>query len=472
MVELENPNAGSSTALFRAKSDVANAYFGQGSSGRGANLTNAAFIIADGAGGIVLSARDAAGDIKFYTNGTETNQRMIITDAGFVGIGITAPTSPLYVNGSDYSGSAMVVDRLGAGGVPSIEAGPSNPWLMLEGASGTGAAGLNYYGTGLVYLAQGGGDVIINGGGNVGIGTTQTAYRLGVEDSFNVFSSGDTASPKIEGHLLRVTDTTDNNGDIDHFFVENHGLNYGMRWHYDGGTNLFSLYRHNASLTGNEVIRFNRDSDAIIMYGGLTVAGAVSMASVSMSGDLTVGGKVTAQEFHAEFVSSSIIYESGSTKFGNSYDDTHDFTGSINLLGNGEPIVNIFNNTYTDGIISTIQDTMVIRSGPSPYQYSDRWGNGGGVGLLFKQQYYTSTALHDAARISTVQTDQVINSGKAALTFQTGDGGTLTEKMRITHDGNVGIGTTNPLNPLHIYEGNSLHTAETTGILVESDGGS
>jgi len=64
--------------------------------------------------------------------------------------------------------------------------------------------------------------------------------------------------------------------------------------------------------------------------------------SDTLDGDLTVTGKITAQEFHTEFVSASIIYQSGSTKFGNTSDDRHEFTGSIyvsngmfsNLTGN------------------------------------------------------------------------------------------------------------------------------------------
>ena len=62
----------------------------------------------------------------------------------------------------------------------------------------------------------------------------------------------------------------------------------------------------------------------------------------TLDGDLTVTGKITAQEFHTEFVSASIINQSGSTKFGNTSDDRHEFTGSIyvsngmfsNLTGN------------------------------------------------------------------------------------------------------------------------------------------
>jgi hypothetical protein len=53
----------------------------------------------------------------------------------------------------------------------------------------------------------------------------------------------------------------------------------------------------------------------------------------TLDGDLTVTGIVTAQEFHTEYVSSSIIYESGSTQFGDSSDDTHIFSGSVNVDG-------------------------------------------------------------------------------------------------------------------------------------------
>jgi len=52
-----------------------------------------------------------------------------------------------------------------------------------------------------------------------------------------------------------------------------------------------------------------------------------------LDGDLTVTGRLTAQEYHTELVSSSIIYESGSTKFGDTVDDRHEFTGSVFVTG-------------------------------------------------------------------------------------------------------------------------------------------
>lgn len=61
---------------------------------------------------------------------------------------------------------------------------------------------------------------------------------------------------------------------------------------------------------------------------GLFVSG-----SAEITNNLTVNGRLTAEEYHVSFVSSSVLYESGSTKFGDSSDDTHLFTGSIKISG-------------------------------------------------------------------------------------------------------------------------------------------
>ena len=49
--------------------------------------------------------------------------------------------------------------------------------------------------------------------------------------------------------------------------------------------------------------------------------------------NLDVGGTITANEFHTTYTSASIIYASGSTQFGDTLDDTHNFTGSVNITG-------------------------------------------------------------------------------------------------------------------------------------------
>jgi hypothetical protein len=49
--------------------------------------------------------------------------------------------------------------------------------------------------------------------------------------------------------------------------------------------------------------------------------------------DLRVDGTLTAQQINTEYVSSSVIFESGSTKFGDTTDDVMSVTGSILVLG-------------------------------------------------------------------------------------------------------------------------------------------
>lgn len=55
--------------------------------------------------------------------------------------------------------------------------------------------------------------------------------------------------------------------------------------------------------------------------------------SQNITGNLVVGGTVTAEEFITEKVATSYIYKSGSTKFGDDTDDNHAFTGSVEILG-------------------------------------------------------------------------------------------------------------------------------------------
>ena len=68
-----------------------------------------------------------------------------------------------------------------------------------------------------------------------------------------------------------------------------------------------------------------------------------TFAAGTITGDLSVGGTLTAQEVHTEFESASILFTSGSTIFGNSSDDIHNMTGSLNVSGG----INLNDGTLT-----------------------------------------------------------------------------------------------------------------------------
>jgi hypothetical protein len=55
--------------------------------------------------------------------------------------------------------------------------------------------------------------------------------------------------------------------------------------------------------------------------------------SLGVSGDITVLGSVNARQFNIGIISSSILYTSGSTKFGDTQDDTMSVTGSLRVSG-------------------------------------------------------------------------------------------------------------------------------------------
>ena len=65
--------------------------------------------------------------------------------------------------------------------------------------------------------------------------------------------------------------------------------------------------------------------------------------NTDIAGDLVVTGSVRAREFITTTVSSSVLFQSGSTQSGNSLDDTHTFTGSLNLSGSVNVTGSAFN---------------------------------------------------------------------------------------------------------------------------------
>ena len=80
-----------------------------------------------------------------------------------------------------------------------------------------------------------------------------------------------------------------------------------------------------------------------------------SFSTLHVEGNITTSGSVTAQEFHTEVVSSSIIYESGSTTFGDTIDDVHNRTGSLFVSGNITFDTNLTGSITSTGSFGNIQ---------------------------------------------------------------------------------------------------------------------
>jgi hypothetical protein len=107
------------------------------------------------------------------------------------------------------------------------------------------------------------------------------------------------------------------------------------------------------------------------------ISSSNQLAGETINGDLTISGILTAQEFRAEFVSSSIIFESGSTKFGNSADDVHQMTGSVCVdgavnatcfVGDGSGLTGV--TSYTDSDTLSYINSVGVVSGSSQIDYN------------------------------------------------------------------------------------------------------
>ena len=91
----------------------------------------------------------------------------------------------------------------------------------------------------------------------------------------------------------------------------------------------------NSTITGSLSMNGTGSFSSLQVNDTLTVNHGTTIISGSqlVTDELTVLGAINARQFNISVVSSSVIYESGSTQFGDTQDDIHSFTGSVNVTG-------------------------------------------------------------------------------------------------------------------------------------------
>lgn len=124
-------------------------------------------------------------------------------------------------------------------------------------------------------------------------------------------------------------------------------------------TQLVSLQSATSSyaLSANISGAFAADSSSLasrldIVEGGANVYISASNQNADLGNvtatKLTVAGDIRAYAIYASIQSSSINYSSGSTKFGDSIDDTHETTGSAKITGS----LNVVGHVTASGVVS------------------------------------------------------------------------------------------------------------------------
>ena len=221
-----------------------------------------------------------------------------------------------------------------------------------------------------------------------------------------------------------------------------------------------SISSSQATRTANLVIASSSLSASVAtLKGSGTLQSVATNASPTFAG-ATITGTLTAQEIHTEFESASIIFSSGSTIFGDTSNDTHRMTGSLNVsgainlndgdlivtdnigIGTGSPDGKVHIHTASAGSVSahaSADELVVEGSANSGINILSGNSNEGSI-------YFGDDGDNDIGRI---RYDHSNNS----LDFFVN----ASERMMINSSGFVGIGTATPLATLHVE-----HTTDDT----------
>lgn len=360
----------------------------------------------------------------------------IIRDDGST-VGINAAPSAnktLYIDGTiQATGEAFFshLDIIGSGGNSRIR----DDVQLKFGTNRVFGIQYNSSGDYLEFTSGSSNLVTVKGNGNVGIGTTSPDRDLHVRASAIV-------STKLEGtnagHLLDLVNS-------------NASPTYnGIR--FTQGTTSKMAVTHIADGTTKGYVQIGNSwgagSEILVVDGRTSRVGIGTTsptAELQVAGDVIVDGTITAQEFHTEFVSASIIYESGSTKFGDTSEDIHSFSGSLRVTGSGNHYFthgNVGIGTTSPGEKLTVKDGAIITTDSSGVNYAklDRFGGltmkGNGAGARGIQTPNT-----DALTFGTNGTERIRISSAGALKFNSyGSGnntGTLAYTLGLDSSGNV-----------------------------------
>jgi hypothetical protein len=185
--------------------------------------------------------------------------------------------------------------------------------------------------------------------------------------------------------FIRITDRTTGTGPYYPVFVN--GTDYRSA-EIDSALYSYNADTNTLTVTASRAVSASHALTASYYNGSVVSASYAQTASLApnylpltggtVSGDLVVAGNLTAQQY---IVSSSVTYftesfSSGSTRFGDTLDDTHQFTGSLSITGSlqvgdnsaAASISNVGSLRYrTSGNNSYVD--MSMQTGASTYEW-------------------------------------------------------------------------------------------------------
>ena len=230
-------------------------------------------------------------------------------------------TASGHVSASVFYGDASGLTNLPSSGITALVDDPSPQLGGTLDVNGQAISGSTVAITGSeIRLRYDGYDYIKVGENSIGSSTTGIQISSNTSDYIRLRSEGNGGNwLDLNGYTTTIA-AFSTNGLINNYLYQDGAI-------FDVGAGS-STKRYIEVKRGPDTVKLSGSS--IQFTGSTSISGPLQVYSDSfVSGNFAVDGTLTAKEFHTTFVTSSVLYESGSTKFGDSADDTHEFTGSV-----------------------------------------------------------------------------------------------------------------------------------------------
>ena len=358
---------------------------------------------------------------------TANTERMRIDSSGNVGIGTTSPDSYVHIrNNADATGATLKV------------ADSSNRAITITSPIAQSAAA---------------GRVAVTGTSNsleIGVRDYPTALKIEGSSGNALFSSSVTVSKTSSGNILQVASLVNPVG------ASNTGVRLWMSGKNttDRGTFIDAVAE---STSNNHSLRFGTSASA---------SAPVEAMRIDSSQRVGIGTTGPGQPLHVKNSSTHQLRLQGSNSYWNIGTGWSGYYQDYLLFASNTGEKMVIDTAGSVGIGTNSPNTKlhVNKTSSGNFVEAIRIENsGGGVDEGAYINWEIANTSGHGARVGA----QREGTGGIALRFDTGEiSSAPVERMRINHDGNVGIGETSPLTKLHVTGGTASGTVYNTAIFA------
>jgi hypothetical protein len=376
-----------------------------------------------------------------------SSEQMRLNSTG-LGIGTNSPSYKLHINGSGAQAVQVTSTSASASLILQNFTGAGNyAYIQYNGYSGSG---LQFYDTANVAARM-----TLDSSGNLGLGVTPSAWSssFGVIQGYSGWSiSGDGSNSNSVDFLSNAY----RSGSNTYTYLAN---STATRYQQKAGAHVwYNAPSTTGTVTWNQAMTL--DNSSRLLVGTTSAVFTNSKIQVSSSSGPAFGAQVTAtNEYAGGFWNSAtsttnlIAFYSGSsgTQVGKIQGDS----GALSLYG----------PALTGGITIDSGNFVGVNT-VSPSEMFEVYTNGGGntyskIRMTGSNRGGQLDMYNQGYPVARFESDQ---SGNITISSSKGFAqSSLSAVLSITTSGNVGIGTNNPTDKLHVY-----NTANTDCMLIES----